>query len=76
MYAVSVSRTFVAQHALTVPDPGPEGTVHSHRYTVEATVSGADGYERDRLECRTTDSHTVYWKSFPARPRTVLRSHR
>ena len=40
MYAVSVSRTFVAQHYLTVPNPGPEGTLHSHQYTVEATFRG------------------------------------
>lgn len=40
MYAVSVSRSFVAQHYLTVPDPGPEGTLHSHRYGVEATFRG------------------------------------
>jgi len=42
MYAVSVTRTFVAQHFLTVPDPGPEGTLHSHHFTVEATVSGPE----------------------------------
>ena len=42
MYAVSVSRTFVAQHYLTVPNPGPEGTLHSHQYTVEATFRGPD----------------------------------
>ena len=40
MYAVSVSRSFVAQHWLTVPDPGPEGEHHSHHYTVEATFRG------------------------------------
>lgn len=48
MYAVAVDRTFVAQHYLTVPDPGPEGELHSHRYGVEASVSGpelgANGY--------------------------------
>ncbi|WP_049927932.1 6-pyruvoyl trahydropterin synthase family protein [Halopiger goleimassiliensis] len=42
MYAVSVSRSFVAQHSLTVPDAGPDGTVHSHHYTVEATVRGPE----------------------------------
>lgn len=36
MYELSVSREFVARHFLTVPDPGPEGEVHGHRY--EATV--------------------------------------
>ncbi len=40
MYSVGVSRSFVAQHYLTVPDPGPEGTLHSHHYTVEATFLG------------------------------------
>lgn len=42
MYAVTVARTIVAQHFLTVPDPGPEGEPHSHRYTVEATVRGPE----------------------------------
>ncbi|WP_096390330.1 6-pyruvoyl trahydropterin synthase family protein [Halopenitus persicus] len=40
MYSLSVSRSFVAQHHLTVPDPGPEGEVHSHHFTVEATFEG------------------------------------
>lgn len=51
MYTVSVSRSFVAQHVLTVPNPGPEGEVHSHHYTVETTVRapelGAYGYVVD-----------------------------
>jgi 6-pyruvoyltetrahydropterin/6-carboxytetrahydropterin synthase len=42
MYDVSVSRSFVAQHYLTVPDPGPEGECHSHHYTLEVTVSAAE----------------------------------
>ena len=42
MYSVAVSRTFVAQHYLTVPDPGPEGELHSHTFTVEATVRGPE----------------------------------
>ncbi|MWV64606.1 6-carboxytetrahydropterin synthase [Halorubrum sp. JWXQ-INN 858] len=43
MYAVAVSRSFVAQHFLTVPDPGPrEGELHSHHFTVEATFRGPD----------------------------------
>ena len=47
MYSVSVSRTFVAQHYLTVPDPGPEGDLHSHTFVVEATFRGPalDEYE-------------------------------
>lgn len=46
MYTVSVSRSFVAQHSLTVPDPGPEGDRHSHHYTLEVTVesTGLDVY--------------------------------
>jgi 6-pyruvoyltetrahydropterin/6-carboxytetrahydropterin synthase len=39
---VSLSREFIAQHYLIVPDPGPEGTLHSHRYTVEATFRGPE----------------------------------
>lgn len=46
MYAVTVSREFVAQHWLTVPDPGPEGDLHSHCF--EATV---------RLEGEHLDDH-------------------
>jgi 6-pyruvoyltetrahydropterin/6-carboxytetrahydropterin synthase len=42
MYAVSVSRSFVAQHWLTVPDPGPEGTLHSHHFTVEVSFEGPE----------------------------------
>ncbi|WP_458207583.1 6-pyruvoyl trahydropterin synthase family protein [Haladaptatus sp. NG-SE-30] len=40
MYEVSVSRTFVAQHYLTVPNPGPEGELHSHRYGAELRLRG------------------------------------
>ena len=42
MYAVSVSRSCIAQHFLTVPDPGPEGTLHSHRFGIEATFRGPE----------------------------------
>ena len=42
MYAVSVSRSCIAQHYLTVPDPGPEGTLHSHRFGIEATFRGPE----------------------------------
>ncbi len=42
MYTVSVTRSFVAQHWLTVPDPGPEGTLHSHHFTVEVTFEGPE----------------------------------
>ncbi|MEY7848261.1 6-pyruvoyl tetrahydropterin synthase family protein [Natrarchaeobius sp. A-rgal3] len=49
MYSVTVSRTLVAQHYLTVPDPGPEGDVHSHRFTVTATVRGPELDDRGYL---------------------------
>jgi 6-pyruvoyltetrahydropterin/6-carboxytetrahydropterin synthase len=42
MYTVSVRRSFIAQHYLTVPDPGPEGELHSHQFTVEVELSGPD----------------------------------
>lgn len=43
MYEVSVSRAFVAQHYLTVPNPDPaEATLHSHCFTVEATFRGPE----------------------------------
>ncbi|OVE86252.1 6-pyruvoyl trahydropterin synthase family protein [Natronolimnobius baerhuensis] len=40
MYEVAVTRSLVAQHYLTVPDPGPEGELHSHQFTITATVRG------------------------------------
>jgi 6-pyruvoyltetrahydropterin/6-carboxytetrahydropterin synthase len=42
MYAVSVRRSFVAQHYLTVPDPGPEGEPHSHTFTAEVELRGPE----------------------------------
>jgi 6-pyruvoyltetrahydropterin/6-carboxytetrahydropterin synthase len=42
MYEVTVTRPFVAQHYLTVPDPGPEGELHSHAFEVEVTVRGPE----------------------------------
>ena len=42
MYTVTVERAFVAQHYLTVPDPGPEGDLHSHRYTANVRLSGSE----------------------------------
>ncbi|MFC7097266.1 6-pyruvoyl trahydropterin synthase family protein [Halobaculum marinum] len=39
-YRTTVTRQFVAQHYLTVPDPGPEGDLHSHVFAVEATFAG------------------------------------
>lgn len=42
MYTVTVSTDFVAQHYLTVPDPGPEGDPHSHHYELEAHCQGPE----------------------------------
>jgi 6-pyruvoyltetrahydropterin/6-carboxytetrahydropterin synthase len=42
MYQVPVTRSFVAQHFLTVPDPGPEGERHSHTFDVEARFGGSE----------------------------------
>lgn len=39
-YELTVTRDFVAQHFLTVPDPGPEGEVHNHHFTVEVQFAG------------------------------------
>lgn len=41
-YELTVSRTFIAQHYLTVPDPGSEGDVHSHDFTVEVRFAGSE----------------------------------
>jgi len=50
MYTVTVSRTFVAQHYLTVPDPEPpEGEPHSHAFTAEARLGGPELGEYDYL---------------------------
>jgi len=40
MYTVSVSRQFIAQHFLTVPDCGPENELHSHHFTVTVELAG------------------------------------
>jgi 6-pyruvoyltetrahydropterin/6-carboxytetrahydropterin synthase len=39
-YELRVGRELIAQHFLTVPDPGPEGEIHSHRFTVELRFAG------------------------------------
>ncbi|WP_049985972.1 6-pyruvoyl trahydropterin synthase family protein [Halobellus rufus] len=39
-YELTVTRDFIAQHFLTVPDPGPEGDVHSHHFTTEVRFTG------------------------------------
>jgi 6-pyruvoyltetrahydropterin/6-carboxytetrahydropterin synthase len=41
-YSLTVRRQFIAQHFLTVPDPGPEGTVHSHEFTAEVEFAGPE----------------------------------
>ncbi|MGM0604497.1 MAG: 6-pyruvoyl trahydropterin synthase family protein [Halobacteriota archaeon] len=40
VYCVAVERSFIAQHYLTVPDPGPEGVPHSHRFTLQVRFEG------------------------------------
>lgn len=42
MYAVTVRRSLIAQHYLTVPNPGPEGELHSHRFEIELRLSGPE----------------------------------
>ncbi|APE95310.1 6-pyruvoyl trahydropterin synthase family protein [Halodesulfurarchaeum formicicum] len=41
-YELTVRRSFIAQHFLTVPDPGAEGDPHSHQYTVEVRFGGSE----------------------------------
>ena len=42
-HELAVTRRFIAQHFLTVPDPEPpEGEVHSHRFTLEVHFAGDD----------------------------------
>ncbi|MFW6002947.1 MAG: 6-pyruvoyl trahydropterin synthase family protein [Halanaeroarchaeum sp.] len=40
-YELGVSRDLVAQHYLTVPDPGPEGEIHSHHFELEIRFAGS-----------------------------------
>ena len=49
MYATTVRTEFVAQHYLTVPDPGPEGDPHSHHYMVELCFRGPELNEFDYI---------------------------
>ncbi|MFC7154397.1 6-pyruvoyl tetrahydropterin synthase family protein [Halomarina halobia] len=42
MYTVTVTRDLIAQHFLTVPNPGPEGELHSHHFGVELTLRGPE----------------------------------
>ncbi|MGH9321749.1 MAG: 6-pyruvoyl trahydropterin synthase family protein [Vicinamibacteria bacterium] len=39
-FEVGVLQDFIAQHYLVGGDFGPEGSLHSHHYRVELTVSG------------------------------------
>jgi 6-pyruvoyltetrahydropterin/6-carboxytetrahydropterin synthase len=48
-YSVSVERSFVAQHYLTVPDCGRENEVHSHTYTTEVEARGSSLDEHNYL---------------------------
>ena len=49
MYSTTVSTDFVAQHFLTVPNPGPEGEPHSHHFEIEMTFRGPELNEYDYL---------------------------
>lgn len=49
MYSTTVMTDFVAQHYLTVPNPGPEGDPHSHHYEVELTFRGPELNQYDYL---------------------------
>lgn len=40
MYRVTVRRSFIAQHFLTVPNCGPENEWHSHQFTLEVEIQG------------------------------------
>lgn len=42
MYKLMVSRDFIAQHFLTVPNCGPENEWHSHHFTVDVRLEGSD----------------------------------
>jgi len=41
-FQVGVLADFIAQHYLSGGDFGPEGSLHSHHYRVELTVSGRE----------------------------------
>ena len=49
MYSTTVLTDFVAQHFLTVPNPGPEGEPHSHHFEIEMTFRGPELNEYDYL---------------------------
>jgi len=73
-YALRIERELIAQHYLTVPDAGPEGIIHSHRYTVGVTVMAESldrwGYVVD------IDSFTAQVEAITDRYRdTLLNDH-
>ncbi len=49
MYTVTVTRDFIAQHFLTVPNPGPEGELHSHHFEAAVSVEGPELNEHGYL---------------------------
>ena len=49
MYTVTVVRPLIAQHFLTVPNPGPEGDLHSHHFRIELELAGEELNEYDYL---------------------------
>lgn len=49
MYTVTVTRDFIAQHYLTVPNAGPEGDRHSQHYRFEVTLRGPQLNEHNYL---------------------------
>lgn len=65
-HRLMVRRIFIAQHFLTVPDPGPEGEVHSHQFTAEVEFAapelGEYGYvvDIDAVEAALDDLEDRY----------------
>ncbi len=49
VYSTTVRADFVAQHYLTVPNPGPEGEPHSHHFELELTFRGPELNRHDYL---------------------------
>ena len=49
VYSTTVLTDFVAQHYLTVPNPGPEGEPHSHHFEIELTFRGPELNQHDYL---------------------------
>ena len=49
MHATTVRTDFVTRHYLTVPDPGPEGKLHSHHFRGKLEFRGPELDEYDHL---------------------------